>query len=120
MVKVLLADDDAAMRDVASRALGSDGHAVVVVHDGQEALERATAASPPFDILVTDVQMPVLDGITLVEQLLAIQPGLRVVLMSGLQSEMARADRLKGPNTHFLLKPFTLEQLRATVRRALA
>ena len=54
MANVLLADDDPAMRDLASRALGTEGHTVVVVHDGQEALERATGANPPFDILVTD------------------------------------------------------------------
>ncbi|MEQ1611395.1 MAG: response regulator, partial [Hyphomicrobiaceae bacterium] len=89
-------------------------------HDGQEALERATGATPPFDILVTDVQMPALDGISLAEQLLGANPGLRVVLMSGLQSEMVRADRLKSAKTHFLLKPFTLDQLRAVVRTALA
>lgn len=120
MANVLLADDDPAMRDLASRALGTEGHTVVVVHDGQEALERATGANPPFDILVTDVQMPALDGISLAEQLLAAYPGLRVVLMSGLQSEMVRADRLKNGVVHFLLKPFTLDQLRAKVRAALA
>lgn len=119
MAHVLLADDDAAMRDVAHRALVADGHKVAVAHDGQEALERATGASPPFDILVTDVQMPALDGISLAEQLLAIQPGLRIVLMSGLQSEIARADRLKSRTTLFLSKPFTLDQLRAVVRQAL-
>ena len=120
MARVLLADDDAAMREVASRVLGSDGHTVVVAQDGQEALEQASTARPPFDILVTDVQMPVLDGISLAEQLLAARPGLRVVLMSGMQSEISRADRLKSSTTHFLMKPFTLDQLRAVVRRALA
>lgn len=121
MAHVLLADDDPATRDLASRALGSEGHTVVVVHDGQEALERATGASPPFDILVTDVQMPALDGISLAMQLRVTYPQLRVVLMSGLHSEMVRADRLEGGGTvHFLMKPFSLDQLRAVVRTALS
>lgn len=120
MAHVLLADDDVSMRDLASRTLTAEGHVVVTAHDGQDALERAQVQKPPFDLLVTDVQMPALDGISLAEQMLATTPGLRVVLMSGLQSEMARADRLKGCATLFLLKPFTLDQLRAAVRQVLA
>jgi two-component system, cell cycle response regulator CpdR len=119
MARVLLADDDAAMRDLVGRALGSEGHAVVVAHDGQDALDKASSANTPFDILVTDVQMPLVDGISLAEQMLGKQPGLRVILMSGLQSEISRADRLKSQTTHFLMKPFTLDQIRSLVRQAL-
>ena len=117
MAKVLLADDDGAMRDFAARTLQAEGHSVVAVHDGQEALDQAQAHGAAFDLLVTDLQMPAVDGIALAEQLLAANPRLRVILMSGLQSEMARAGRIKAT---FLSKPFTLDQLRAAVRTALA
>ena len=120
MARILLADDDAAMLDLLSRALAADGHTIVVAHDGQDALDKAQAALPPFEVLVSDVQMPILDGISLAEQLLAGNPQLRVVLMSGLQSEMARAVGMKTRTTRFLLKPFTLEQARILVRDILA
>ena len=54
MARVLLADDDAAMRDLVCRSLIAEGHTVVVAHDGQEALDLAHSAAAPFDILVTD------------------------------------------------------------------
>jgi two-component system, cell cycle response regulator CpdR len=120
MARILLADDDAAMLNLLGRALAADGHAVVIAHDGQDALDKAQAASQPFEILISDVQMPILDGISLAQQLLATSPNLRVVLMSGLQSEMARAVGTKAAASRFLLKPFTLEQARATVRDVLA
>ncbi len=118
MARVLLADDDAALRDLVCRALGGDGHTVVVANDGQEALDLAQSAQAPFEILVTDVQMPGIDGIALASQMLVLNPGLKVVLMSGLQSEMSRAGDLKAQGAVFISKPFTLEQIRNIVRRA--
>ena len=91
MARILLADDDAASRDLVSRALGSDGHSVVMTQDGSEALDSLNAAPGVYDLLITDVQMPVLDGVTLAEKALTRQPGLRVILMSGYTSELDRA-----------------------------
>ena len=119
MARVLLADDDAAMRDLVCRSLIAEGHTVVVAHDGQEALDLAHSAAAPFDILVTDVQMPGVDGIALANEMLGDKPSLKVVLMSGLQSEMARADNLKTQGAKFISKPFTLEQIRSLVRATL-
>ena len=119
MARVLLADDDAAMRDLVCRSLSADGHAVAVAHDGQEALDLAHSAAEPFDILVTDVQMPGVDGIALANQMLELNPSLKVVLMSGLQSEMTRAGGLKTQGAQFISKPFTLEQIRGIVRSTL-
>jgi DNA-binding response OmpR family regulator len=119
MARVLLADDDAAMRDLVRRSLIAEGHSVAVAHDGQEALDLAHSASEPFDILVTDVQMPGVDGIALANEMLGARPNLKVVLMSGLQSEMARAGDLKTQGAKFISKPFTLEQIRSLVRATL-
>ena len=120
MARILLAEDDAATRDLVQRALGLEGHEVVVTQDGVEALEKLQAAPARFDVLVTDVQMPGLDGIALVEKGLAVNAKLRVVLMSGFADELGRAAHLKDKISRVITKPFTLEQIRSAVKAALA
>jgi CheY-like chemotaxis protein len=120
MARILLADDDAATRDLVQRALGLDGHAVTLTQDGTEALEKLQQAPGGFDLLISDVQMPGMDGIALAEQALAAQPKLRVILMSGFTDELDRADHLKGKLARVLSKPVTLEQVRAAVKAVLA
>jgi DNA-binding NtrC family response regulator len=119
MARILLAEDDAATRDLVQRALGLDGHEVVVTQDGAEALDQLMAAPGRIDLLITDVQMPGLDGVALVEKGLAVSPRLRVVLMSGFADELGRADHLKGKISRIITKPFTLEQIRAAAKAAL-
>jgi two-component system, cell cycle response regulator CpdR len=118
MARILLADDDAATRDLVKRALEGDGHTVQVTQDGGEALESVTGAQK-FDLLVSDVEMPLLDGVKLAERAFALQPGLRVLLMSGFAEQLERAKTLKGANVTVISKPFTLDQVRATVRKLL-
>ena len=120
MARILLAEDDAATRDLVQRALGLEGHEVVVTQDGVEALEKLQAAPTRFDVLVTDVQMPGLDGVALVEKALGVNPKLRVVLMSGFADELDRAAHLKAKISRVITKPFTLEQIRSAVKAALA
>ena len=93
---------------------------MVSTNDGGEALDQLGDAGAAFDLLVTDVQMPVLDGISLAERALSANPGLRILFMSGYASEIDRARGLGGTNISYLVKPFTLEQIRAAVRSALA
>ena len=71
-------------------------------------------------MLVSDVEMPVIDGIVLAEQAIAAQPKLRVLLMSGFPEQLERAKSRQGRPLGVLSKPFTLEQVRATVRKLLA
>lgn len=121
MARILLADDDAATRDLVARALTGAGHQVTACADGQEALDRLTAAPSSVDLLLADVQMPGLDGIELAERARALVPGLRCVLMSALTGELARAERLKREGgVRLLAKPFTLEQMRSEALAALA
>ena len=120
MARILLAEDDAATRDLVQRALGLDGHKVTVTQDGTEALEKVQATPTGFDVLITDVQMPGLDGIALVEKSFAVNSGLRVVLMSGFADELSRAAHLKAKIARVITKPFTLEQIRSAVKSALA
>jgi CheY-like chemotaxis protein len=120
MARILLADDDAATRDLVQRALAMDGHAVTLTQDGAEALEKLQHAPGSIDLLISDVQMPGLDGIALAEQALAAQATLRVILMSGFADELGRAEHLKGKVARVLSKPVTLEQIRTAVKAALA
>jgi DNA-binding response OmpR family regulator len=120
MARIILVDDDAAMRDFVRKALENDGHTVLVAQDGQEALERIKTAPAGFDLLVTDVQMPGLDGIALTREAVAVAPHLRVVLMSGFAGEFTKASGIPAAALRMVTKPFTLDQLRAEVRSALA
>jgi CheY-like chemotaxis protein len=120
MARILLAEDDASTRDLVQRALGLEGHEVVVTQDGVEALEKLQAAPTHFDVLVTDVQMPGLDGVALVEKALGINAKLRIVMMSGFADELGRASHLKARISRVITKPFTLEQIRSAVKAALA
>jgi CheY-like chemotaxis protein len=119
MARILLADDDAATRALVQRALAVDGHDVTSTQDGAEALERLQAAGR-FDLLISDVQMPAVDGIALAEKGLAVQPGLKVILISGFADELDRAAHLKKRKiAHMVAKPITLEGIRAAVKAAL-
>jgi len=120
MARILLADDDAAARDLVQRALVGDGHAVACTQDGTEALEQLQSAAAGFDVLIADVQMPGIDGIALAEKSLKLLPKLRVILISGFADELDRAEHLKGKVARVVAKPVTLEGIRAAVRAALA
>src|SRR5262245_23606859 len=117
MARILLADDDAAARDLVQRALASDGHDVIATHDGAEALEQLQEGGP-FQLLISDVQMPGVDGIELIEKALAIAPKMRVILMSGFAGELDRAKHLKSKIAREISKPFTLDQVRAAAKAA--
>lgn len=118
MASILLADDDTALREFVQRALVADGHKVVAVDDGSEALQHLEAAS--FDMLVSDVDMPGLDGLTLAARVAKRASGPKVLLISGLGHELKRAEGLPANRVATLQKPFTLEQLRKAVRALLA
>jgi two-component system cell cycle response regulator CpdR len=119
MAKILLADDDKATRDLVKRALESDGHSVEITQDGTEALETLTGAPGAFELLVSDVHMPGIDGVDLARRAIAAAPGLKLLLMSGFTEELDRAQALKSPNLSVITKPFTLEQIRTLVRSLL-
>ncbi len=119
MAHILLADDDEATRDLVKRALASDGHNVELTQDGTEALDTLTSAPEKFDLLVSDVHMPGIDGIDLARRAIASAPHLKLLLMSGFAEELDRAKALNSPNLGVITKPFTLEQIRAAVRTLL-
>lgn len=118
MARILLADDDAAMRDMARRALQADGHSVTVVQDGQDALDAIEADPRAFDLLVSDVQMPGLDGLSLASAAIALNSTLRIVLMTAFADSVTIPGVLKGHVRSVLTKPLTLDQIKTAVRSA--
>jgi DNA-binding NtrC family response regulator len=120
MATILLADDDAAIRDLVRRALTADGHTVHVTQDGLEALEMLSSSHATLDILISDVDMPQLDGISLAEKALALKPGLAIILMSGFSDQLERAARLRARQLLSISKPFTLDQVKQVVRTVLS
>jgi CheY-like chemotaxis protein len=119
MARILIADDDVATRDLLRRALEADGHKVLAATDGSEALDLLKADAAALDLLITDVQMPGIDGIRLIGEARALKAGLRVLLMSGYPDQLGRAPGTVGQVTT-LSKPFSLDKARAEVRAALA
>ncbi|PWR25117.1 response regulator [Zavarzinia aquatilis] len=118
MARVLVAEDEAAVAQFILRALGGAGHQVTLTGDGGAALRAATSA--PFDLVLSDIRMPVMDGIALALALATDRPGLPVVLMTGYAAEYERAEDFDGLVAGLLLKPFSLSDLLAAVEAALA
>jgi len=114
--RILLVEDEDAVRAVVSELLELKGYSVVAVESAEAALR--VGGDVPVDLLVTDVVMPGLDGFQLAERLTARRPGLRVLFTSGYTDEDAGADGLAA-DAAFLQKPFTQEQLALHVREIL-
>jgi DNA-binding NtrC family response regulator len=119
MARILLADDDQGSLDFVRRALEMDGHAVTTRQDGNEALAQLNSPHA-FEVLVTDVNMPGLDGIALSEKAMSLSPGIRLVLMSGFAEVLDQAKSLEARGARLILKPFPIDKIRAEVRAVLA
>ena len=119
MARILLAEDDTAVSDFVRRALELDGHDVVPVHDGGEALERALSPRDDFDLLLSDIRMPVMDGVALALQVGRDRPELPILLMTGYAEHRDRAFGLDALIKGIIQKPFTLDHIRTLVRDTL-
>ncbi len=113
---LLLVEDEEAIRTFAARALTAKGYRVLSAGSGLEAADIFAAEGDSIDLLLTDVIMPELDGPTLVKQIRAERPDLKVIFMSG-YADGASVDDLGG--AQFLPKPFTLKALAEAVKKEL-
>lgn|SRR5690554_1227778 len=120
MARILVAEDDDNVRSFVVRALQMSGHEVTEASDGGLALEEAIAADGAFDLLLSDIKMPVMDGIGLALTVGAQYPDLTIVLMTGFADQRERAHGLDALIYDVISKPFSLAQLVAKVDDALA
>lgn len=117
MSHILVAEDDEAVREFVQRALEHQGHEVTSAADAGEALKALGATR--YDLLLTDIVMPGMDGIALALKAAKSHPDMPIVLMSGYAHERQRAHNLDSLIRRVVAKPFTLKEICAVVREAL-
>ena len=107
--RLLLVEDEDMVRAVAERALTRAGYTVTVASDGDEGLEIVQAGGE-FDLIVSDVVMPAMDGPTMIREVRKLRPDMPVLFMSGYAEEQLR-DQIGIADVHFLPKPFSVQQI---------
>ena len=118
MARLLIAEDDEAVRAFVSRALMIDGHDVTTAEDGANALDILTEDNK-FDLLLSDIKMPVMDGIALALNVARDHDHLPILLMTGYADQRERADGLDKIVIDVVQKPFSLAEIREAVKTAL-
>ena len=119
MPRILIADDEEAMRLLVARAIAMDGHEIVTAEDGAEALEILTREEGAFDLLLTDIKMPVMDGIALALAAARDFPQVIILLMTGYADQRERASGLEAIVHDVVTKPFAVADIRTAVADAL-
>jgi two-component system cell cycle response regulator CpdR len=119
MARILVAEDDPSVRAFVVSALTMKGHEVVAEEDGGLAAETIDAEAGRFDLLLTDIKMPVMDGIALALHVGAAHPQVTILMMTGFADQRERAHGLDALIYDVIAKPFTLADLLAKVDDAL-
>ena len=117
MARILVAEDETAVRTFVTRALAIKGHKVTEVCDGLQALQALDRSH--FQLLITDIVMPGLDGIGLALKVARDHPALPVLLITGYAAERQRAHNLDELICEVVTKPFTLQQICEAAENAL-
>ncbi len=115
MATILLVDDDDGVRTFVRRALEIDGHAVEEAADGAEALDLLRGPANGAGLVLSDIVMPVMDGIALALNVARERPDVPVMLMTGYANQRERAHGLDEIVRDVVLKPFTLAEIRSRV-----
>ena len=119
MARILIAEDDDTVRSLVMRALGEDGHDLTATADGAAALEALNRHNGDFDLLLTDVKMPTMDGIALALAAGRGHPEVTIMLMTGYADQRERTHGLGALVHDVIAKPFSVEQIKGAVREAL-
>jgi len=114
---IVLVDDEPLFRSAVARLLGAAGYHVLAAAGPEQALSLLSAASASISLLISDVNMPRMDGVELAQRATTLQPGLRTLFVCGYPSETLDNIPL---GAHFLEKPFTHEELLRSVRELLS
>ena len=120
MARILIAEDEEVIRSLVARALAQDGHAVVTTNDGAEALEVLARERGKFELLLTDIRMPIMDGIALALAAARDHPQVAILLMTGFADQRERASGLDSLIHEVITKPFSVADIRRVVNDAIA
>ncbi|MGX9118829.1 response regulator [Mesorhizobium sp. BHbsci] len=120
MAKLLIVEDDESVRTLAARALERAGHMIDIAADGAQGLALIRAARGGYDLVVSDIRMPEMDGIQMAKSAASLFPAMKILLMTGYADQRERAEELNGVIVDVVQKPFTLAEIRARVEQALA
>ncbi len=116
--KLLLVEDEDMVRAVAERALVRAGYTVTTARDGEEGLAAIANGNTEFDLIVSDVVMPAMDGPAMARAIRRVKPKVPILFMSGYAEEQLRND-IDIDNMHFIPKPFSVQQINAKVSEVL-
>ncbi|MBI5359249.1 MAG: response regulator [Planctomycetes bacterium] len=117
MAKIMVVDDAAFMRMKVSKLLMELGHQVVEVDNGKNALEKYKLEKP--DVVLMDITMPEMDGITAVKELKLINPDVKIAMLSAMGQQQMVIEAIKAGAKDFVLKPFQTEKLVSVLTRLL-
>ncbi|MGE0711552.1 MAG: response regulator [Planctomycetota bacterium] len=118
--RILVAEDDLRIRTVLERLLAVEGHFVTACVNGREALDALERASEPYDLVITDINMPEMGGEELLQQVKARGLSLPVIVLTARNDPALITECFKNDAFRFLTKPFTGDQLRTVVVAALS
>ena len=120
MARILIAEDEEPLRMLIKRAIAEEGHTVVATADGSEALDALQSEGGGFDLLLTDIKMPVMDGIALALAVARDFPKLPILLMTGYADQRERVSGLEALICDVISKPFALAEIKFAVASAVA
>jgi two-component system chemotaxis response regulator CheY len=119
MARVLVVDDAAFMRKMVTDALTSGGHEIVgEAGNGAEAVAQYQALRP--DVMTLDITMPEKDGLAALKEIIAVDPGAKVVMCSALGQESKVLESIKSGAKDFVVKPFQADRVLSAIEKALA
>jgi excisionase family DNA binding protein len=115
--RVLVVDDESAVRDLLARTLGLAEYDVDLAPDGRNALERLRII--PYDLLITDLKMPGVDGLSVIREARRLKPDIPVIIITGFSTEASAIEAVNLGVSGYLTKPFRVPRLLAAAARAL-
>jgi PAS domain S-box-containing protein len=118
-IQILVIDDEQIMRDGCSRILSKDGWTVLTAENGKKGLEEIQAQPERIDVILLDLMMPGMSGMEVLDQVRMIDPNLLVIVITGYATVESAVEAMKKGAYDFIPKPFTPDQLRIVVKRAL-
>ncbi len=116
---ILVIDDELIMRDGCTRILSKDGWSVICAENGNQGLEEVKAHPGKIDVILLDLMMPGMSGMEVLDHIRSIDPALLVIVITGYATVESAVEAMKKGAYDFIPKPFTPDQLRIVVRRAL-